>query len=369
MSQQGTTNRLAQETSPYLRQHARNPVDWYPWCPEALQRARQLDRPIFLSIGYSACHWCHVMEHESFEDDATARLLNEHFVSIKVDREERPDLDQIYMMSVQLLTGQGGWPMSVFLTPDLKPFYGGTYFPPDDRYGRPGFKKILQGLAQLWREQRDKVHQHAGNLTDHLQAAGEVRRGEGEVGEAALRRAVGELGHRFDPLHGGFGQPPKFLHTMDLRLLLRAWQRFDLPDALHMVRHTLERMAMGGIYDHLGGGFARYSTDARWLVPHFEKMLYDNALLVGVYVEAFQATGSPNFAEVVEETLGWVRREMTSPEGPFYSTIDADSEGEEGKFYVWTDDEINEVLGADAKLFSAVHGVEEGGNWEGHNIL
>src|SRR5262249_29030820 len=275
------TNRLSNETSPYLRQHAHNPVDWYAWGPEALERARQLDRPIFLSIGYSACHWCHVMEHESFEDNEVARLLNDHFVSIKVDREERPDLDQIYMASVQLINnGQGGWPMSVFLTPDLRPFFGGTYFPPDDRYrGRPpSFKRVLLRLAEMWQNERDQLYEHAKAITEHLQSVGQLEPGEGKLDEEVLRPAVGQLGRRFDPLYGGFGQPPKFLHTMDLRLLLRASKRFDLPDALHMVRQTLEKMAMGGIYDHLGGGFARYSTDARWLVPHFEKMLYDNAL-------------------------------------------------------------------------------------------
>ena len=365
-------NHLAAETSPYLLQHAHNPVDWYPWGPEALQRARDLDRPIFLSIGYSACHWCHVMERESFEDEDTARLLNDNFISIKVDREERPDLDQVYMMAVQLMTGSGGWPMSVFLTPDLRPFFGGTYFPPDDRYGSrmPSFKRLLSELARLWQEERPRIYEHAGTLTDHLQVAGQLQPGEGTLDEDVLRRAAVHLQQRFDPLHGGFGQPPKFLHTMDLRLLLRVWKRFDLPEALHAVRHTLEKMARGGIYDQLGGGFARYSTDGRWLVPHFEKMLYDNALLSVVYLEAYQATGDPFFKEVVEETLGWVARDMTSPEGPFYSTLDADSEGHEGKFYVWTEQEIKDVLGAEeATLFSTVYGVEPGGNWEGSNIL
>ena len=370
--QRARANHLAAETSPYLLQHAHNPVDWYPWGPEALARARELDRPIFLSIGYSACHWCHVMERESFEDESTARLLNDHFVSIKVDREERPDLDQIYMMAVQLMTGHGGWPMSVFLTPDLRPFYGGTYFPPDDRYGAqmPSFKRLLTELARLWREERPRIYEHAGNLTTHLQLAGQLEPGEGALGEDLLRRAAAQLQQRFDPLHGGFGPPPKFLHTMDLRLLLRAWKRFDLPEALHAVRHTLEKMARGGIYDQLGGGFARYSTDARWLVPHFEKMLYDNALLAVAYLEGFQATGDGFFRTIVEETLDWVARDMTSPEGPFYSTLDADSEGHEGKFYVWSEQEIKDVLGAEeAALFCAVYSVEPGGNWEGQNIL
>jgi uncharacterized protein YyaL (SSP411 family) len=365
------TNRLARETSPYLRQHAHNPVDWYPWGPEALERARRLNRPIFLSVGYSACHWCHVMEHESFENNEIAQLLNEHFVSIKVDREERPDLDQIYMASVQLLTGQGGWPMSVFLTPDLRPFTGGTYFPPDDRYGRPGFKKVLRTLAEWWQTRRGEIDAVAVQLTEHLQAVGRLEAGEGELNPDLLRHAAGGLARAFDPVYGGFGQAPKFPHPMDLRMLLRVWRRFGDEQALHMVRTTLDHMAMGGIYDHLGGGFARYSTDARWLVPHFEKMLYDNALLAVCYLEAYQATGDGFYARVVQETLGWVRREMTSPEGPFYSTLDADSEGQEGKFYVWSAREIEDVLGPeDATLFNAVYGIDPEGNWEhGHNIL
>lgn len=367
---QQTTNRLALESSPYLRQHAANPVDWFPWGPEALARSRELDRPIFLSIGYSACHWCHVMEHESFENDEIAQFLNENFVCIKVDREERPDLDQIYMTAVQLMTGSGGWPMSVFLTPALKPFFGGTYFPPDDRYGRPGFKRLVQWLAQVWDDEREKVELQAGNLTEHLQLAGKLAAGEGTLDIELLRKAVGVLGHRFDPLHGGFGQPPKFLHTMDLRVLLRAWKRFGWPEALHMARHTLDKMARGGIYDHLGGGFARYSTDARWLVPHFEKMLYDNALLTVVYLEAYQASGDHFYRDIVVETLDWVRREMTSAAGPFYSTLDADSDGVEGKFYVWTAEEIEQALGKEeADLFAYVYDVQPRGNWEGHTIL
>jgi uncharacterized protein YyaL (SSP411 family) len=358
------TNRLAQETSPYLRQHAHNPVDWYPWGPEALERARQLDRPIFLSIGYSACHWCHVMEHESFENEGIAKILNDSFVSIKVDREERPDLDQIYMASVQMLTGQGGWPMSVFLTPDLRPFTGGTYFPPEDRYGRPGFRRILLMLADAWKTRRDEIGRAADEVTGHLQGLGQLSPAEGALSPELLRGAVATLARAFDRVNGGFGAEPKFPHPMDLRVLLRAWRRFGDQEALHMARHTLDRMAMGGIYDHLGGGFARYSTDARWLVPHFEKMLYDNALLAVCYAEAFQATGEPLYREVIEETLGWVAREMTSPEGPFYSTLDADSEGVEGKFYAWTEEEIEQVLGKkDAPLFAALYGVEPEGNW------
>jgi uncharacterized protein YyaL (SSP411 family) len=365
------SNRLIHETSPYLRQHSHNPVDWYPWGAEALESARQLDRPIFLSIGYSACHWCHVMEHESFENEEIAKILNDHFVSIKVDREERPDLDQIYMASVQMLTGSGGWPMSVFLTPDLKPFTGGTYFPPDDRYGRPGFKRLLLHIAEVWRTRRGDVEEAALQITGHLRDLGRLETEEGALDASLLRQAFAGLAHAFDPRHGGFGQAPKFPHPMDLRLLLRCWKRFGEPQALEMVRVTLDHMARGGIYDHLGGGFARYSTDGRWLVPHFEKMLYDNALLVPCYLETYQIIGEPFYREIAEETLGWVLREMTSAEGPFYSTLDADSEGEEGKFYVWTAAEIEQVLGKDeADLFCAVYGVEPHGNWEhGKNIL
>src|ERR1700722_12896204 len=352
------TNHLASETSPYLKQHAHNPVDWYTWGPEALARAKQLDRPIFLSIGYSACHWCHVMEHESFENEEIAKILNDNFVSIKVDREERPDLDQIYMTAVQRMTGQGGWPMTVFLTPDLRPFTGGTYFPPEDKYGRRGFRSVLLMLAEAWRDRRPEIDAAAGELTEYLQAVAGVQPTPSGLDAALLREASNALARAFDPSHGGFGQAPKFLHTMNLRLLLRVWKRFNEDHALHMVRHTLDRMAMGGIYDHLGVGFARYSTDARWLVPHFEKMLYDNALVVVAYLEAFQATGDEFYREIVEETLGWVQREMTGPEGPFYSTLDADSEGEEGKFYVWTAAETEQLLGKDeAALFNAAYGV------------
>jgi uncharacterized protein YyaL (SSP411 family) len=364
------TNHLAQETSPYLRQHAHNPVDWYPWGPEALQRARQLDRPIFLSIGYSACHWCHVMEHESFEDPEIARTLNDHFVSIKVDREERPDLDQIYMTAVQLLTQHGGWPMSVFLTPDLQPFYGGTYFPPNDRHGMPGFRRLLLALVDAWENRRGEVTQAAGQITEHLRQAAHTAGGTGELTDRLVRNVPAALGRMYDSTYGGFGSAPKFPHSMDLRVLLRAWKRFGDDTALDMVRHTLDHMACGGIYDHLGGGFHRYSTDARWLVPHFEKMLYDNALLVPVYLEAYQATGEPFYRRVVEETLAYIRREMTSPEGPLFSTQDADSEGEEGKFYVWSAREIEDVLGKElADVFGYVYGVTPEGNWEEHNIL
>jgi len=364
------TNHLAQETSPYLRQHAHNPVDWYPWGKEALARARQLDRPIFLSVGYSACHWCHVMEHESFEDPEVGQLLNENFVSIKVDREERPDLDQIYMAAVQLMTRQGGWPMSVFLTPELKPFFGGTYFPPEDHYGRPGFKRVLRYLAQAWNEQRDTVEQQAAQLVEGVQSMLRLEPGEGDLSPQLLRHAGSVLSRSFDTTYGGFGSAPKFPHALELRLLLRSARRFDDSDALTMVRYTLDHMARGGMYDQLGGGFHRYSTDARWLVPHFEKMLYDNALLVPAYLEAFQVTGDASYRRIVEETLAYVLREMTSPDGPFYSTQDADSEGVEGKFFVWSSAEIEHILGKEeARLFCSVYGVSDEGNWEGHNIL
>ncbi len=375
MSTGHKANNLLHETSPYLKQHAFNPVDWYAWGPEALERAKREDKPIFLSIGYSACHWCHVMEHESFEDEETARLMNEHFVNIKVDREERPDLDQIYMNAVTALTGHGGWPMSVFLTPELKPFFGGTYFPPEDRHGMPSFKRLLLHVAQAWREQRDAINQNARQITDHLQSLGDglgrIESGEEtELNDRLIRNAVRALERAFDHTYGGFGRAPKFPHSMELQLLLRAWQRFDDADALHMARLTLERMALGGMYDHLGGGFHRYSTDARWLVPHFEKMLYDNALLSRAYLEGFRATGEPFFREVVEETLAWVAREMTGPDGAFFSTLDADSEGEEGKFFVWSKTDVEQVLGSEAAaVFCDVYDVSAEGNWEGHNIL
>jgi uncharacterized protein len=363
------TNRLIHETSPYLKQHAHNPVDWYPWGEEALAQARKLDRPIFLSIGYSACHWCHVMEHESFEDPEVGKILGEHFISIKVDREERPDLDQIYMTAVQILTQRGGWPMSVFLTPELKPFYGGTYFPPQDRFQLPSFKRVLQSIAQAWRERRADVLDGANSLTENIQAAMQMEAGQGALDEGVLRNSLEQLKRRFDSRFGGFGGAPKFPHPMDLRLLLRLGLRFDAELAWGMVTKTLDHMAMGGIYDQLGGGFHRYSTDAHWLAPHFEKMLYDNALLSITYLEAYQATGNVFYRAIVEDTLAYVLREMTSPFGPFYSTQDADSEGVEGKFFVWTRAEVDEILGQEeAALFAEIYDITTPGNWEGYNI-
>jgi uncharacterized protein YyaL (SSP411 family) len=364
------TNRLAGETSPYLLQHATNPVDWHPWGPEALEKARSENKPIFLSIGYSACHWCHVMERESFENPEIAALMNEHFINIKVDREERPDLDQIYMSAVMAMTGQGGWPMSVFLTPDCKPFFGGTYFPPTDSRGMAGFPRVLRSVQQAWQERRDEITDSAAQMTAQLRAFGALSKGSGTLDFKILDQAARAIMRSFDPLQGGFGHAPKFPHPMDLKVLLRHHARTGDSQALQVVRHTLDKMARGGIYDQLGGGFARYSTDDRWLVPHFEKMLYDNALLASVYLEAYQLTRDPEFGRVARETMDYVLAEMTSAEGAFYSTEDADSEGVEGKYYVWSLAEVTAVLGADrAKTFCYVYDVTAQGNWEGHNIL
>ena len=363
-------NRLIHESSPYLLQHAENPVDWYPWGKEAIERARELDRPIFLSIGYSACHWCHVMEHESFESEAIAELMNAYFVCIKVDREERPDLDQIYMNSVQLMTGQGGWPMSVFLTPELQPFYGGTYIPPAPRFNSPGFPHVLKQVHAAWTSRRDEILAGAEEVTARIREMAGARAGSSELSEATLANAQQELLQAADRRHGGFGGAPKFPHAMDIRVLLRCSKRFADDDSLDVAVTALGKMAAGGIYDHLGGGFHRYSTDERWLVPHFEKMLYDNALLVPAYLEAYQITGREDFACVVRETLDYVLREMTQPEGGFYSTQDADSESVEGKFFVWSQQEVVDVLGkARARIFCTCYDVSARGNWEGSTIL
>ncbi len=363
-------NHLAGQTSPYLLQHVNNPVDWYPWGEAAHQRARTLERPIFLSIGYSACHWCHVMEHESFENPAIAALLNEHFVSIKVDREERPDLDQIYMQAVQALTGRGGWPMSVFLTPDHHPFFGGTYWPPTARQGMPGFDQVLAAVLDAWQARRAQVVQQSQVLSEQLRREGDLTGAASAPTAEALRAAAANLERVFDHVQGGFGTAPKFPHPIDLRLLLRCHARTPRDGLAQMVTKTLEHMAAGGIYDHLGGGFHRYSVDERWLVPHFEKMLYDNALLAGAYLEAFQFTGRADFARTAAQTLDFVLRDLTHPQGGFYSTLDADSEGEEGRFYVWRAEETAAVLGpAAARVFNYVYDVSEDGNFEGQNIL
>ena len=381
------TNRLIHETSPYLLQHAHNPVDWYPWGEEAFQKARSENKLILLSVGYSACHWCHVMERESFENKDIAAIMNQHFVSIKVDREERPDVDGIYMQAVQALTGQGGWPMTVFLTPNGRPFYGGTYFPPRDRrYGGqvvPGFPRILLSMADAYENRREEVEEQANQIAEHLQQrSGSPFRHKGTtpggtVPLELLNTASKALAADFDPEHGGFGSAPKFPNTMSLELLLRIslhrlGQITSKPTRpeLEIVETTLQHMANGGIYDQLGGGFHRYAVDTEWLVPHFEKMLYDNALLSRIYLHTYLVTNNPFYERIVEETLNYVIREMTSSEGGFYSTQDADSEGEEGKFFLWTPAEIEKaLLPEDAPLFMQYYDVTSRGNFEGKNIL
>jgi len=370
MSEKRHTNRLIHETSPYLRQHAHNPVDWYPWGEEAFERARREDKPILLSIGYSACHWCHVMERESFENEEIARLMNEHFINIKVDREERPDLDAIYMSAVQAMTGHGGWPLTVFLTPEGVPFYGGTYFPPVDRHGLPAFPRVLRAVADAYRTRRGEIEKAGRELLAHVQAMNAWRPSERELTPQVLDTAYRALIEQFDPIHGGFGRAPKFPAPMVLEFLLRVYRRTGDAYALQMVEQTLVRMARGGIYDQLGGGFHRYAVDAQWLIPHFEKMLYDNALLAHVYVIAHQLTGNAFYREIAEETLDYVRREMTGPHGGFYAAQDADSEGEEGRFYIWTPAEIRAALGErEGEIVCRYFGVTEWGNFEGKNVL
>ena len=366
------TNRLIHETSPYLLQHAHNPVDWYPWGEEALTRAKQEQKPILLSIGYSACHWCHVMERESFENEEIAAVMNELFINIKVDREERPDLDEIYMNAVQIMTRQGGWPMTVFLTPDLKPFYGGTYYPPTDRYGRPGFPKVMSAVSEAFSDQNTQVLQQAEQITAHLaQMSNVVDPHHHELTEELMTNAFQNYRSQFDSHHGGFGNAPKFPPSMGLPFLLRYWHHSGNANALEMVELTLEKMARGGMYDQLGGGFHRYSTDAHWLVPHFEKMLYDNAQLVVAYFEAYQATQKPFYRDIATETLDYVLREMYDAEnGGFYSTQDADSEGVEGKFFVWEPNDVEDIIGEkNAEIFCEYYDITPQGNFEGENIL
>jgi uncharacterized protein len=360
------TNKLIGETSPYLLQHAHNPVNWYPWGPEALQRAKDENKPIFLSIGYSSCHWCHVMERESFENDDVAAILNEHFISIKVDREERPDLDEIYMAAVQAMTGSGGWPMSVFLTPDQKPFFGGTYFPRENKYGRIGFIPLLKNIAEAWDQKHDEVVKSSEELTKHIHEILTSTAGSTAAPTPSLiQDAVQKLAQSYDSVDGGFGGAPKFPSSPSIALLLREYRRTGDEQVLTMATHTLDKMAQGGMYDHLGGGFARYSTDQEWLVPHFEKMLYDNAQLAQAYLEAYQATGNPFYKDVVDETFTYILRDMTDSSGGFYSAEDADSEGEEGKFYVWSRDEIVRILGEDdAQIFNTYYNVKENGNFD-----
>ncbi|MDR3782100.1 MAG: thioredoxin domain-containing protein [Candidatus Nitrosotalea sp.] len=361
-------NHLITETSPYLLQHAHNPVQWYPWGEEALNKAKQENKPIFLSVGYSACHWCHVMAHESFENEDIAQAMNEFFVNIKVDREERPDIDDIYQKVCQLNTGSGGWPLSVFLTPDQRPFYVGTYFPPLDNYGRPGFGSVVRQLAQAWKEKPGDIQQAAENFVNGLQRTESVSH-ESKLEKSILDEAAVNLLSIVDMTNGGFGQAPKFPNVSNLSFLLRYSKLSGIAKFQEFVFKTLTKMANGGMYDQLGGGFHRYSTDARWLVPHFEKMLYDNALLPPVYAEAYQISKDSRYLEVIEDTLRFIMREMTSPEGGFYSAYDADSEGEEGKFYVWKKKEIQEILGKDSDVFCLYYDVTDGGNFEGHTIL
>ena len=365
------SNHLAAETSPYLKQHASNPVDWYPWGDEALDRAKSENKPILLSIGYSACHWCHVMERESFTDPDVAAILNDSFVSIKVDREERPDLDEIYMTAVQLLTGGGGWPLNVLLTPDLEPFFGGTYFPPTDGHGRPGFKGLLQYIAKIWLENPEQVASSAANLTQAIHNTVE-RSGKASVplNRSLLANATESLDRSFDARWGGFGAAPKFPPSGSIALLLRQHRHTGLQKQMYMATVTLDRMAQGGMYDQVGGGFHRYSVDERWLIPHFEKMLYDNALLARVYLEAALVSDNPSYHRVARETLDFVLRDMTDASGGFHCALDADSEGEEGLFYAWSRDEIESVLGEEnAGLFCEYFRVTDAGNFEGRNVL
>jgi hypothetical protein len=365
------SNRLARETSPYLLQHADNPVDWHAWGPEALTRAREEDKPIFLSIGYASCHWCHVMAHESFEDPAIAGLLNERFVSIKVDREERPDLDALYMDAVTALTGQGGWPLTVFLTPEGRPFYGGTYFPPAPRHGLPSFREVLLAVDGAWREKREDVGATAKQLAEHMSSAPALRPGEGDLSGSTLDRAAEALFRSYDWNHGGWGGAPKFPQAHSIELLLRRHYRRADRLALDMATQCLRSMADGGIYDHLGGGFHRYATDRAWRIPHFEKMLYDNALLARVYLHAWQVTGEPRLRAVTEETLDFLLREMRHPEGGLYSALDADSAGEEGAYYLWALQDVEAVLKSHglSDLFVAAYGLTQEGNLEGRNVL
>jgi uncharacterized protein YyaL (SSP411 family) len=370
MTEHKFTNRLIDETSPYLLQHAHNPVDWFAWGEEAIEKSRKEDKPILLSVGYAACHWCHVMEHESFENEAIAQLMNENFVCIKVDREERPDIDTIYMNAVQMMTGHGGWPMTVFLTPELKPYYGGTYYPPVDRQGMPGFPRVLLAMAEAYKTKREDVASSADSITSELQKTNRFYPNQEMLTSEVFDQAYAALFAGFDKTYGGFGRAPKFPPSMTLMFLLRYFQRTNTQEALHMVEVTLHRMANGGMYDHLGGGFARYSVDNYWLVPHFEKMLYDNALLARVYLQAYQLTKRDLYKRVAEEILEYVMRDLTERSGGFFSSEDADSEGVEGKFYVWTKAEVLEILGeAEGEIFCEFYDITESGNFEHGNSI
>jgi len=363
------TNHLIGETSPYLLQHAHNPVNWYPWGIEALEQAKGEDKPIFLSIGYASCHWCHVMERESFENESIAEILNENFISIKVDREQRPDLDHIYMSFTTALTGQGGWPMSVFLTPDLKPFFAGTYFPPDDKFGRPGFRKVISEIAATFREEKVSILESSQEIYQQVVSRLESTPTSTLLSAEVIKRSAEALMQGVDQTYGGFGAAPKFPHAPEISFFLRYYKRSGDLSYLQAAERALDGMAKGGIYDQLGGGFARYSTDQRWLVPHFEKMLYDNALLVKAYADAFQLTGNEVFREVIRGTLDFVLRELADEKGGFYCALDADSEGREGEFYVWSKQEIDNLLGSDAQAFEEYYNITAGGNFEGKNVL
>ena len=370
MTKKSHTNRLINETSPYLLQHAYNPVDWYPWGNEALQRAQKEDKPIFLSIGYSTCHWCHVMEKESFENPTIAALMNKHFVCIKVDREEHPDIDHLYMEAVQAMTGGGGWPLTVFITPRGEPFYGGTYFPPEDRHGLPGIPRLLMAISETYDKRRSQIAATTQDLTAHLRERASLNTVPQPLSADILDQAYHNLASSFDHKNGGFGAAPKFPQPMIQEFLLRYHHRNREQKAIGMVQITLDRMAAGGIYDHVGGGFHRYATDARWVVPHFEKMLYDNALLSQLYLHAYQATSRHLYRSIAEETLDYVMREMTDPEGGFYSAQDADTEGREGKYYLWSAEEIIDLLGQEVgSLANQYYGVRDEGNFEGENVL
>ncbi len=370
MSDKKYTNHLIHETSPYLLQHAHNPVNWHAWNNETLQKAKQQDKPVLVSIGYSACHWCHVMEHESFEDEETAQIMNEHFINIKIDREERPDIDHIYMDAVQAISGSGGWPLNVFLTPDLKPFFGGTYFPPVRAFNRSSWKEVLLAVANAFKEKRDDITAQSENLTNHLLNANNINADESAAIQPQSLNIIAEnLFKIADKEWGGFGQAPKFPQTFSILYLLRHHHITGNEASLKTALLSLDKMMMGGIFDHLGGGFCRYSTDRHWQIPHFEKMLYDNALLIDAYTEAYQLTQKEEYANVIKETINFIKNEMTALEGGFYSALDADSEGIEGKYYTWSKKEIDELLAADSEIFCAVYNVTESGNWEHTNIL
>lgn len=371
---QAFTNRLATESSPYLLQHAHNPVDWYPWGEEALQKAKEENKVILVSIGYAACHWCHVMEKESFENEQVAALMNEHFVNIKIDREERPDLDHVYMDAVQAMTGSGGWPLNVFLTPDTKPFYGGTYFPPVNAYNRSSWTEILNAIKKAWQERSNEIESQAENLLEHLQQSNAFGKKSNAAGTSIFTAAQCDIMctnilKQADTEWGGFGKAPKFPQTFTIQFLLEHYHFTGNAAALQQALLSVDKMLEGGIYDHVGGGFSRYSTDTEWLAPHFEKMLYDNALLINILCDAYQITGSKKYEKAIRHTISFVQKELGSPEGGFYAALDADSEGEEGKFYVWSKTEIDRLLETDSELFCAFYDITEKGNWEGKNIL